>query len=289
MRILAYKILNFILYLISLLPFWVLYLLSDISFYIFYYLVKYRRNIVRINLANSFPEKTNFDRLEIEKKYFRFLCDTIFETIKLRTISANNLKKRFKFRDIEQVTQFLNNNQSVIIATGHYANWEWGTPATPLYFKETLLVIYKPQTNKLFEKSINNVRSRFGAIMVPMKHALRNIVDKKNTPSISILLTDQTPTRTETIFFTPFLNQPTAVFLGVEKIAKMTGRPVIFYHINRIKRGYHEVIFKIITDDPKSTAEYEITKLHTEALEKVIREKPEFWLWSHKRWKFKPE
>lgn len=282
-----YGILSFILYLVSRLPLWFLYGLSDILFFVLYYLVRYRKTIVRTNLANSFPEKTELERQQIEKKYFRFLADTIFETIKLRSISASELKKRFKFKNIEEVNRHLKNHKSVLIATGHYANWEWGAPASPLYFEEPLMVIYKSQSNKYFENKINEMRSRFGAIMVPMQQAYRTFVSQKNEPFLAIFLADQTPVRQESMFFTPFLNQPTPVFLGVEKIAKKTGHPVLFYHMNRIKRGYHEVIFKTLTEDPKSTADYEITKLHTAELERVIRQRPEFWLWSHKRWKFK--
>ena len=282
-----YGILSFILYLVSRLPLWFLYGLSDILFFVLYYLVRYRKTVVRTNLANSFPEKTDLERQQIEKKYFRFLADTIFETIKLWSISASELKKRFKFKNIEEVNRHLKNHKSVLIATGHYANWEWGAPASPLYFEEPLMVIYKSQSNKYFENKINEMRSRFGTIMVPMQQAYRTIVSHKNEPFLAIFLADQTPVIQESMFFTPFLNQPTAVFLGVEKIAKKTGQPVLFYYMNRIKRGYHEVIFKTLTEDPKLTADYEITKLHTAELERVIRQRPEFWLWSHKRWKFK--
>ena len=282
-----YGILFFILYLVSRLPLWFLYGLSDILFFVLYYLVRYRKTVVRTNLANSFPEKTDLERQQIEKKYFRFLADTIFETIKLWSISASELKKRFKFKNIEEVNRHLKNHKSVLIATGHYANWEWGAPASPLYFEEPLMVIYKSQSNKYFENKINEMRSRFGTIMVPMQQAYRTIVSHKNEPFLAIFLADQTPVIQESMFFTPFLNQPTAVFLGVEKIAKKTGQPVLFYYMNRIKRGYHEVIFKTLTEDPKSTADYENTNLHTAEIDRVIRQRPEFWLWSHKRWKFK--
>ncbi len=287
MNIFFYSILSFILYLISRLPLWFLYGLADILFFVLYYLVRYRKTVVRTNLANSFPEKTVLERRQIEKKYFRFLADTIFETIKLQSISASELKKRFKFKNIEEVNRHLKNHKSVLLATGHYANWEWGAPATPLYFKEPFMIIYKSQSNKYFENKINKMRSRFGAIMVPMQQAYRKIVSYRGEPFLGIFIADQTPVRQESMFFTSFLNQHTAVFLGIEKIAKKTGHPVLFYHMNRIKRGYHEIIFKTLTEDPKSTADYEITKLHTAELERVIRQRPEFWLWSHKRWKFK--
>lgn len=283
-----YGIISFLLYLVSLLPFWFLYFLSDILFVILYYVIGYRRKVVQSNLANSFPEKSLEELREIERKFFRFLADTIFEVIKLRSISAAELSKRFQFVNPQEVMQHIHNNRSGLIATGHYANWEWGAPACSLFFDTQLMVIYKPQTNKFFENMMNKMRARFGAIMVPMQQAIRQIISYKG-PFYAVFLSDQTPVRTEHNVFIPFLNQPTAVFLGIEKIAKKTGRPVVFYYMKRIKRGYHQAIFKTLVEDPASTTEYEITKLHTAELERVIREQPEFWLWSHKRWKFKPE
>lgn len=289
MTFLFHKIISFFLYLVSLLPFWVLYAFSDMLFLVLYYVIGYRKKVVQTNLANSFPEKTLAERKLIEKKFYKFLADTILETIKLRSISKSELKKRFKIKNIEEVTQYLHNNRSVLIATGHYANWEWGAPGNSVYFKEPLMIIYKSQSNPYFEADINNMRSRFGAVMVSMKQALRQIVSFKNQPFIATLLADQTPVQNATNYYLQFLNQPTAVFLGVEKTAKITDRPVVFYYINRIKRGYHEAIFKTITADPKPTVEYEITKIYNAEMERIIRQKPEFWLWSHKRWKFKPE
>lgn len=284
-----YGIISSLLYLVSLLPFWFLYILSDILFFVLYYLIGYRRSVVQRNLANSFPEKTALERRQIEKKYFRFLADTFFETIKLRSISSAELAKRFKIINPDEVLKHIRNNQSALIATGHYANWEWGAPACSFLLQTQLMIIYKPQSNKYFETIMNQIRSRFGAILVPMQQAFRQIISYQKGPFLAIFLSDQTPVQTEYNVFISFLSQPTAVFLGIEKIAKKTGRPVVFYHMNRIKRGYHEAVFKTLVEDPKATTEHEITKLHTAELERVIRQKPEFWLWSHKRWKFKPE
>ena len=289
MSVLINRIVSSFLYLISLLPFWVLYIFADILFVLLYYVVGYRRNVVETNLKNAFPNKNIAERKTIARKFFRFLADTIVETIKLRSISESELKKRFKLKNQEEVSQYLDNNQSVLIATGHYANWEWSAPGNSVYFKEPLMIIYKPQSNKSFEADINTMRSRFGAVMVPMKQALRQIVSYSKKPFIATLLADQTPIQTTTNFYLQFLNQPTAVFLGVEKIAKITGRPIVFYYTNRIKRGYQEGIFSTLVADPKSTNEYEITKLYHQEMERIINQRPELWLWSHKRWKFKPQ
>ena len=136
---------------------------------------------------------------------------------------------------------------------------------------------------------MNSARSRFGAIMVPMKQTLRKVAEYRNKPHILVLVGDQTPSRDDSHYFTRFLNQATAVFLGVEKIAVKSNDAIIYFSINRIKRGYYVCVVKPLIDNPEDTKEFEITNLHTQELEELIRQKPEYWLWSHRRWKLKPE
>ncbi|WP_207425224.1 lysophospholipid acyltransferase family protein [Pedobacter sp. SYSU D00535] len=277
------------LYLISLLPFPVLYLLADVLYVLLYYIIGYRRKVVKTNLENSFPQKTRAELDLIEKKYFKFLADNILESIKMLSISPKSMSKRFVFVNMDVLKTHFDRGKPVLVTGGHYGNWEWGNLALPLVMKEKLLVVYKPLTDKAFELMMNNMRSRFGAIMVPMRQILRKIIEQKNELFFVALVGDQTPPREESQYFTTFLNQPTAVFLGIEKIAKLTGHPVLYCRVNKIKRGYYEASFKTLFHDPKDTAEYEITEAHTRELEKAINERPELWLWSHKRWKFKPD
>lgn len=280
---------TFLLKLISRLPFWFLYVLADLLFFILFYVLQYRRKVTQTNLANAFPEKTTHERQLIEKEYYRFLADMIMESLKMASLSAEEIRKRCVLTNPQEVQQHFDRGQSVLLASGHYANWEWANLAIALAFNEKLLVIFKPLTDKQFGQYLNDMRSRFGAIMVPMKHTLRKIVELKNQKYMFGFASDQTPTRHESQYFTNFLNQPTAVFLGIEKIAKTTGQPVLFAHIDRIKRGYYTYTFTTLVEVPAVTKEYEITDLHTQKLEQIIRSKPELWLWSHKRWKFKPE
>ncbi len=289
MNRITYGITAFVLYLISLLPFPVLYLLSDILYVFLYYIFKYRRKVVAKNLLNSFPEKTKSELEQIEKRFYRHLADLMFESVKTISISANEIKKRFVFKNLEILTKYLQNGRSVIAVSGHYGNWEWGPVATGLELKEKVLVVYKPLSDKRFERLMNTMRSRFGSIMVPMKLTMRKVIEYKNEPNVLVLVGDQTPTREESQYFTKFLNQQTAVFLGVEKIALKTNNPIVYFSINKTKRGYYECVVKSLIDSPELTSEHEITNLHIGELEKNIRFKPEYWLWSHKRWKFSPE
>ena len=286
MNLITYRFTAVILYLLSLLPFPVLYFLSDILYGFLYYVFKYRRKVVFSNLQNSFPEKSKSEIELIEKRFYRYLADLMLESIKTLTISAKELKKRFVFKDIEILKKHLQNDKSVIAVSGHYGNWEWGPVAVGLEINEKVLVVYKPLSDKRFEGLMNSMRSRFGSIMVPMKLTLRKVIEYKNDPIVLVLVGDQTPAREESQYFTTFLNQQTAVFLGVEKIALMLNNPIVYFSINRIKRGYYECVFKSLIENPVHTKDHEITEAHIKELEKNIRLHPEFWLWSHKRWKF---
>jgi KDO2-lipid IV(A) lauroyltransferase len=286
-----FRLASAFLYLISLLPFWALYMLSDLLFLILFYLIHYRRNVVQENLTNAFPEMSKDERAVIERKYFRFLADLIVESIKMFSISEEELKKRFRFNNLIEITKHLDKNRSVIAVTGHYGNWEWGSLITALMFPEPILVVYKPLANESFGTLINDTRSRFGTVMVSMKNTLRKVLEfKKNAKKyLLVLVGDQTPSREEINYFTTFLNQPTYVFLGIEKIAKINNNPIIYFSITPYKRGYYECDIEALAENPQSVEEYGITEQHIRVLEKIIRDKPEYWLWSHRRWKFKPE
>jgi len=280
---------KFSLHLLSLVPFPILYLLSDFCYYVLFYIIKYRRHVVMPNLRNSFPQKTEKELRVIEKKYFKFLCDNILESFKMLSISKAEITRRYKVNNPEEIRKHLDNGKSVIVTGGHYANWEWGNLAMKAYFDETVLIIYKPLADKNFEGFMNGMRSRFGSIMVPMKLTLRKIIEQKNNKYLAFFVSDQTPARVDQYHFIKFLNQDTAVFLGTEKIAKTTGNPLVFCHIDRVKRGYYEITFTTLFEDPESTSPLEITLAHSKKLESYINARPELWLWSHKRWKFKPE
>lgn len=276
-------------YFFSLLPFWFLYLVSDLIYLVVYYLLKYRRQVVYDNLKNSFPEKSEAERLKIERDYYKYMADLLVETFKMVSISEKELHARMQMLNPEIIDQYFSRGKSIIAAAGHYCNWEMAALAFGRITPNKAIIVYKPLSNQSFDKFLNKQRARFGAVMVAMKQTLRTMIALKKERSICVLVSDQTPVRHEITYFTTFLNQPTAVFLGIEKIAKMTDAAVVFYRIDRVKRGYYTYRLVPLIDNPKETAEYEITNTHVAYLDKQVKEMPQYWLWSHRRWKYKPE
>jgi len=276
------------LYLISLLPFWFLYFISDILFVIFYYITGYRRKVVEENLRNSFPEKSEAERKQIEKKYFKYLADLVVETIKLISISEKEAKRRMFTVNPELMDHYFSQGKSILGATSHYGNWEMAALRFGLLTDKKRLIVYKPLSNAIFGDFFNKTRSRFGTTMISMKLALRKMIEYKNELTFSIFAADQTPVRTDDNYFTTFLHQPTAVFMGIEKLAQVGDAVVVFYRIDVIKRGYYAGTIVPLTETPKQTKPFEITESHVKYLESMIQAKPEYWLWSHRRWKIKP-
>jgi|SRR6185312_7978174 len=280
---------TFFLYLLSLLPFWVLYLVADILFFILYYITGYRRKVVQENLRNSFPEKSDKERRLIEKKYFKYMADLMMETIKCVSMPAKDVKQRMTVTNPEVVEQYFNRGKCILAATAHYGNWELACLRFGFTTDKKRLIVYKPQSNQVFTDFFNRTRSRFGSEMISMKQTLRKMIQYKDQLFFAVFASDQAPVREDSKYFTTFLNQPTAVFLGVEKLSKMINSVVVFYQIEVVKRGYYSATIVPLCDEPKETRPYEITEAHVKYLESMIREKPEYWLWSHRRWKIKPE
>ncbi|MCC8407642.1 lysophospholipid acyltransferase family protein [Mucilaginibacter sp. UR6-1] len=277
------------LYLVSLLPFWFLYLIADVLFVVIYYVTGYRRKVVQQNLRNAFPEKSDEEREKIERDFFRYFADLIVEIIKGITLSERQIIKRIKILNADLINGYFEQGRNVIGAVGHYGNWEMSALSLGVITDKPRIIVYKPLSNKLFERFFIYVRSRFGATLVAMKNTLRKLSEVRRQISITVLVADQTPVRHEAHYFTTFLNQPTAVFLGVEKLAKMMDAVVVFCDLKLVKRGHYTCTFVPLTENPKQTAEYEVTELHVKYLENMIRQEPRYWLWTHKRWKFKPE
>ncbi len=279
----------FFLYLTSLLPFWFLYIVADILFLMLYYVIHYRRKVVQENLLNSFPEKSQQERDRIEKEYFKYLADLIVETIKTISISEKEIKRRVTPVNPGVLDKYFEQGKSVIAVSGHYCNWEYAALNFCFYDDKKFIIVYKPLSNDIFDNFFYKIRSRFGGIPVAMSQTVRKMVEYKNEQTVTVLVGDQTPVKAEANYFTTFLNQQTPVFLGIEKMAKMMDDVVLFYDMKRIKRGYYSYELVPIAENAKQTEPYEITKAHVKYLECIIKKEPQYWLWSHRRWKFKPE
>lgn len=240
------------------------------------------------NLKNSFPEKSTNEIDQIAKEFYRYLPDIIVEAIKSKTIDRQDVIRRVELLNPEEVYRHFDQGKGVIGVTAHYGNWELGIHRLSMMTEYPRLVIYKPMSDRAFGDVYNKIRSRFGATMVPMKQILRHIVRLKGLPHISMFVADQTPGYQDSDYFMPFLNQDTLVYTGTERIAKMTNYPVVFCEIRRKeKRGYYSCKFTTLVENPETCADKEITHLHNAFTERIIREEPQYWLWSHRRWKRK--
>lgn len=288
MGAIAYYIFFGINWIITLLPLRVLYIISDLLYYVLYYIVGYRRKVVALNLKNSFPEKTDGELKKIEKKFYRHLSDLIIETLKLTHMSTAEQKKRFTYTNLEVIDRLREEKRDVIAVLGHYNNWEWPT-LLPDFLKYKTVIIYKPLQNKYFNNFVNRQRSKFGIVLTPTSLVIREIINyrKNNINTLSVFISDQIPAKDDIKYWTTFLNQDTAVYTGAGKIAAKYDMAIVFFHIQKVKRGYYNLDVELLNDHTAGLSENAITEKHVRRLEQVIEARPEYWIWSHRRWKHK--
>jgi KDO2-lipid IV(A) lauroyltransferase len=284
----GYFIMKAVTWIFHLLPMGVNYFISDFLYFIIYHIGRYRRNIVRKNLGNSFPHKSLSELRNIERKFYHHLCDVFIETLYFDHISKKEAKERVKFTNPEMAENFMKQGKSVVVFLGHYNNWEW-LVTWSLYSKYPFYAIYKKLKSKTFEKFYHKLRSRLGTIPLERAETFRQLVNdyQHHNVNLSSFIFDQTPRIHEIQYWTNFLNQDSAILTGGEKVARKLNAVVLFAHMKKIKRGFYETEYILITDNAANTAKFEITEKCTRCLEKVILNKPEYWLWSHKRWKHK--
>jgi KDO2-lipid IV(A) lauroyltransferase len=271
---------------ITLLPLRVLYVVSDLFFLILYYFPSYRRNVVALNLKNSFPDKSAAELKSIGKKFYRHLADMFVETLYVTHMSLREQQKRFTYTNLEIMDKLREEKRDVIAVLGHYNNWEWPT-MLPAYLNYKTIIIYRPLQNRYFDEYIRKQRSKNGIVLTPTSMVIRELINnrKNNINTVSVFLTDQTPAITEIRYWTTFLNQDTPVYTGTEKIAAKYDMAIVFFNVQKIKRGYYNLKIELLLDHTANMSENEITEAHVRRLEEIIREKPEYWLWSHRRWK----
>lgn len=288
MQALVYYISLPFIYLLSILPFPIFYRVCDVLYVLLYYVIGYRKKIVLQNLRNSFPEKSEVEIKRLCKDFYHYLCDLFPETFKTLTIGKKTMLKRCSL-DPEAKEIFDRYNaegRSIILVMGHYGNWEWAGNTFSLTCRQKLFVVYHPITNKYFDALMYRMRTRFGTGLIPMRDTFKDMVRHKSIVSATAFIADQTP-QPDNAFWTNFLNQDTPVFWGTEKIARKIDYPVVYISVKRVKRGYYHIQAEVLSEHPKQTADEEISRMHTLRLEKDIREQPEIWLWSHRRWKHK--
>jgi Kdo2-lipid IVA lauroyltransferase/acyltransferase len=275
-------------YLLSLLPFPILYRVSDGFYFFLYYIVGYRKKVALQNLRNSFPEKSEAEIKRLCRDHYHYLCDLFLETFKTLTISRSSMLRHCSLSPAAKniFDHYHREGKSILLVMGHYGNWEWAGNTYSLICKQKLFVVYHPVANKYFDGLMYRMRTRFGSGLIAMKDTFKDMVKHKAMISTTAFIADQTPPP-ENAFWTNFLNQDTPVYRGTEKIAKKLDYPIVYITIKRLKRGYYNILAEVLSEDSKTTADGMISGLHTARLEKDIREQPEIWLWTHRRWKHK--
>ena len=271
---------------LSLLPYPLLYLLSDIIFLIMYRVIGYRKKVVFTNLRNSFPNKSKQELKKIMSDFYRHLCDIIMESVKGFTISEKQLRKRLIIKNPEFSNYFADKGQSIIFVGGHYNNWEICAQAFAMYSNHKCIGIYKPLSNAFINDKIYTSRSKYGMHLISMKQTKKSFEDG-DEPKAIVFGSDQNPANPKRAHWVQFLNQDTGVLFGVERYAKEYDWPVVFVSISKVKRGHYEVEYSLITDSPTEQPHGKITEDFTKRLEQDIINQPQYWLWSHKRWKHK--
>ena len=283
----VYHILFFLLYLLPLLPMRLLYLLSDCLFFPLFHIVKYRRKVVEKQLDECFPEKSMQERRAIERQFYHFFCDYLVEVIKLFSISKKEMMRRMKFVCIEQVREELKDKKFCFLYLGHYCNWEYIASLSYWLPEIHCGQIYHRIYNQAFDELFLKLRGQFGGESILMKDTLRRILTLRNQEKKVMIgfIADQLPKWENMHHWTTFLNHDTSFFIGAERIAKQVDAALYYVDVERVKRGYYQVRFRLMTLHPKEFPDYELTDQYARLLEESICRQPAYWLWTHKRWK----
>ncbi len=288
MQLLASILIYPIIWLLSILPTRVLYGFSSILFAFLFYIVGYRRKVVRNNLKLCFPEKSEKERKIIEKKFYQHFCDMIFESIKSLTISEAEIKRRFVFTNIEEIHKIENVNKSMMMMCAHYGSWEW-IFILQKHVSSDGYAVYKKLKNKYFDGLVRRIRAKYNTYLITTKETVFTLRDLQSKGEIAIFgfLSDQSPKAEKARHWKEFMGVKVPVYTGAEGLAKDLDMAVLFFKTKKIKRGYYETTFKTVTLNPNEYKDYEITDMFIEFVEELIYDAPEYYLWTHKRWKHK--
>lgn len=282
--VVAYRSFYTCMYVVGLLPMWMLYLISSFFAFLMFRLIPYRKSVVTQNLSRSFPDKSEMERKQMARDFYRCFTDNVVEIIKSFSITAEQQKQKVTVVGRELIEEQLRNNKHVIISMGHCGNWEVLNILSHQSAVD-MFAVYKPLRNRTVDQLFFQLRSRFGMGLVPSQSIVRHILSNKENPSVYFFIADQCPRVVEEKYRLKMLNQQTSMFSGVEKLACLTNAAVLYMHVTRSCRGKYVITYKPITMNPKETKETEIIKHYALLLEQNIQESPSDWLWSHKRWK----
>jgi Kdo2-lipid IVA lauroyltransferase/acyltransferase len=288
MQFLVYILVYPFLWLVSMLPFRLLYLVSDGVYVLLYHLIGYRKKTVTDNLRLVFPDKSEKEIAKIRKKFYHHLSDMFLEMTKTMTISESELKKRFKITNPEEFKRLESLNKSIILIFGHYASWEWSI-VLQQYINFKGLAVYKPLANKHFNKLVKNIRSKFNTDLISTKETISiiNDLETKGIKSITGFLSDQSPRLTKDVYWSEFMGIKVPCFTGAERLAKKLDLTTAYLKVTKVKRGFYEAEIMTLAENPKEYQDYQLTDMFLREVEKQIYEAPEYYFWTHKRWKHK--
>ncbi len=286
MQLLVYLLVYPILWLISRLPFSIVYVLSSAVYYVVYYGIGYRKKVVRENLALVLTEKSSEERLRIEKKFFRHMCDMFLEMIKTMGISGKALQQRFVFTNLEVLHALEEKDKSIMLLFPHYASWEW-VIALDAHIRSKGYAIYQPVQNRYFDKLIRDIREKFGTTLISTKATKEIVAQNRLKSQLSMygILSDQSPMVSRTKYWAPFMGITVPVHVGAEMLCKALDLPAVYLKVEKLRRGHYQGTFKVLSETPKAVPDFEITDAFLREIETAILEAPEYYFWTHKRWK----
>lgn len=288
MNLILYALIYPIIWFISILPFRILYFISDIIFVILFYIVGYRKKIVLSNLQLSFPKKSIEELLIIRKKFYSHFVDVFIEMIKTFTVSNKEIYARYSFTNIDFFTELYKDGKSVILVGSHYANWEW-IMSLDSFVNYKGYAAFTKINNRYFNNKVLKSRAKFGTNLIQTSQIVAEIKNnhKNNIQAAYGLLSDQSPQLKKTFYWGNFLGNKVPIHTGAEMLAKKHDMNLVFIDTKKIKRGYYETTFSLICDNANNIADYKLTDVFLEKVEKKIREQPEYYLWTHNRFKHK--
>ena len=286
MQLIAYILLYPFLWLISILPFRILYIISDVIYILIYHILGYRKKVVNSNLHLAFPDKTDDEIKTIRKKFYHHLCDMLLESIKSITISEAEMKKRYVFKNVEAVHKLEKENKSIVLFMGHYASWEW-VFILQKHVNHIGYAVYKQLSNKYFDALVKRIRAKYNSYLITTKETFPTLIQAKQDNQLTLngFVFDQSPKLDKAIHWQNFMGKKVPVHVGAEILAKRLDMATLFLKVKKIKRGYYEATIMDIIKDPKSIEDFKITDTYLKHVEEEILEAPEFYLWTHKRWK----
>ena len=251
-----------------------------------YYVIGYRKKVVKENLNLVFPNKSEAELHIVLKRFYHHLCDMIVESIKSMNISIGSMKSRYKFNNLDIITDYEKQNKSIILMCAHYGSWEW-IFILQTYTTHRSYAIYKRLQNKYFDRLVKSIRARYNSYLITTKETFSVMEEarKKGILSMSGFASDQSPKKDKARYWADFMGINVPVHTGAEALAKKLDMPIVFFSVKRMKRGYYEATFQTLAEKPKSFKDYDITDRFLKLVEAQINEAPEYYLWTHNRWK----